>query len=139
MKCMTCGSRDCRTTETRETLGGILVRRRKHCLDCGAKFNSYEVYESLWSTIKRYATPHAAAVAKRWALRARNEQIKARLLTGEKCETIGLDFGLSPSMVATVSRRLGLPRRGPGGARKQQKSSGKTGSPNSRPGGPSAA
>lgn len=120
MRCKTCGSPDCRTLETRELLGGTLARRRKLCLTCGAKFNTFELYDSLWKTIVKYAKPSAAALAKRWALRERNARVCERLMAGEKCETVGLDFGLSPSMVATIARQQGLPPRGPGGAQRKR-------------------
>ena len=45
MKCPSCGSNNDKVLETRTTEGGLAIRRRRECLDCGFRFTSYERVE----------------------------------------------------------------------------------------------
>ncbi|MDD2232822.1 MAG: transcriptional regulator NrdR [Sphaerochaetaceae bacterium] len=45
MKCPECGSLNDRVIESRPSTDGTSIRRRRECLDCGARFTSYEKVE----------------------------------------------------------------------------------------------
>ncbi len=45
MKCPFCGYEDTRVIESRTVEGGLVVRRRRECPKCGARFTTYERYE----------------------------------------------------------------------------------------------
>ncbi|AJC72873.1 NrdR family transcriptional regulator [Pseudothermotoga hypogea DSM 11164 = NBRC 106472] len=47
MKCPYCGHPDSRVLDSRPTLDGTAIRRRRECLECGARFTTYERYELL--------------------------------------------------------------------------------------------
>ncbi len=45
MKCPYCGYEDTKVLESRTTENGLVIRRRRECLKCGARFTTYERYE----------------------------------------------------------------------------------------------
>ncbi|MBO4388369.1 MAG: transcriptional repressor NrdR [Spirochaetales bacterium] len=45
MKCPECGSLNDKVIESRPSSDGSSIRRRRECLDCGARFTSYEKVE----------------------------------------------------------------------------------------------
>ncbi|HAA81898.1 MAG: Transcriptional repressor NrdR [Thermotoga sp. 47_83] len=45
MKCPFCGSMDTRVLDSRPTLDGTAIRRRRECSSCGKRFTTYERYE----------------------------------------------------------------------------------------------
>ncbi|PLV60092.1 transcriptional regulator NrdR [Thermotoga sp. KOL6] len=45
MKCPFCGSMDTRVLDSRPTLDGAAIRRRRECVACGRRFTTYERYE----------------------------------------------------------------------------------------------
>lgn len=45
MKCPSCGSENDKVLETRTTDGGMAIRRRRECVECGNRFTSYERVE----------------------------------------------------------------------------------------------
>jgi len=45
MKCPFCGSMDTRVLDSRPTLDGTAIRRRRECSFCGKRFTTYERYE----------------------------------------------------------------------------------------------
>lgn len=47
MKCPFCGFPDSRVLDSRPTLDGTAIRRRRECPECGARFTTYERYELL--------------------------------------------------------------------------------------------
>jgi len=47
LKCPHCGSPDSRVLDSRPTLEGTAIRRRRECPSCGARFTTYERYEFL--------------------------------------------------------------------------------------------
>ncbi|MEJ5229075.1 MAG: transcriptional regulator NrdR [Pseudothermotoga sp.] len=47
MKCPFCGYPDSRVLDSRPTLDGTAIRRRRECPECGARFTTYERYELL--------------------------------------------------------------------------------------------
>jgi transcriptional regulator NrdR family protein len=89
----------------------VYTRRRRQCLKCGMKFDTYEVYWTLWGWVSRFMAAHAAAIEKRRERWLRNERIVERLRAGEKHVVVAAEFGLSDSMVSTVARRMGVPSR----------------------------
>ncbi len=54
MRCKSCGSDDDKVLESRTVRGGVAIRRRRVCLQCGHRFTTYEeiVRESL-QVVKR--------------------------------------------------------------------------------------
>lgn len=46
MRCPFCGSLESKVIDTRVTLGGDGIRRRRECIQCQARFSSLEVVES---------------------------------------------------------------------------------------------
>ncbi|MGI5867912.1 MAG: transcriptional regulator NrdR [Kiritimatiellia bacterium] len=42
MKCAACGSEDDKVLESRSVRGGVAIRRRRVCLECGHRFTTYE-------------------------------------------------------------------------------------------------
>lgn len=54
MKCPNCSNIDDKVIESRSIAGGISVRRRRECLNCGYRFTSYEhIEEKKLMVIKR--------------------------------------------------------------------------------------
>ena len=47
MKCPFCGFEESKVIDSRPTGGGQRIRRRRECLECGKRFPTYEVIESL--------------------------------------------------------------------------------------------
>ena len=46
MKCMFCGTDDCRVIDSRPTDEGLAIRRRRECVKCGRRFTTYEKIEN---------------------------------------------------------------------------------------------
>ena len=110
MKCPNCGG----ITEVRETralFDQCVSRRTRDCQRCELRFNTYEIGDALWGTISKHMQPHSKAVVKRRGLTLRNLKIAERLKAGEKHLTISIDFNLSPNMVSTIARRMGIPSK----------------------------
>jgi len=47
MKCKYCGFEDSKVIDSRLSEDGMSVRRRRECLQCGKRFNTFEEYESI--------------------------------------------------------------------------------------------
>ena len=47
MKCPFCGYEESKVIDSRPTDEGERIRRRRECLECGKRFNTYEMIESL--------------------------------------------------------------------------------------------
>ncbi len=47
MRCPFCGAPETRVLDSRPTLDGTAIRRRRECTECGGRFTTYERYESL--------------------------------------------------------------------------------------------
>ena len=47
MKCKYCGYEDSKVIDSRLSEDGTSVRRRRECLQCGKRFNTFEEYESI--------------------------------------------------------------------------------------------
>jgi transcriptional repressor NrdR len=45
MKCPACGSEDSKVVDSRAAREGEAVRRRRECIECGARFTTYEYVE----------------------------------------------------------------------------------------------
>lgn len=111
MKCTTCGHDQTVVLETRKLSGGQVVRRRHGCGNCGNAFNTYEVDDRIWNTVKKYALNEARTrgFERRQALFHRNEQILELLKRGEKHSVVASMFGLSDNMISTIARNAGVP------------------------------
>ena len=47
MKCMFCGCTESKVLDSRANSEGDSIRRRRECLNCGKRFTTYEIIESL--------------------------------------------------------------------------------------------
>lgn len=47
MKCLFCGSEDLKVIDSRDTVNGKAIRRRRQCLNCGKRFTTYETIETV--------------------------------------------------------------------------------------------
>ena len=47
MKCPFCGFEESKVIDSRPTDEGQRIRRRRECLNCGKRFTTYEIIESL--------------------------------------------------------------------------------------------
>ena len=47
MRCMYCGHLDSKVVDSRQTEDGTAIRRRRECINCGKRFTTYEVIESV--------------------------------------------------------------------------------------------
>ena len=47
MKCPFCAENNDRVVDSRESRGGVTIRRRRECLSCGKRFTSYEQIEDI--------------------------------------------------------------------------------------------
>jgi transcriptional repressor NrdR len=47
MKCPFCGYEESKVIDSRPTDEGQRIRRRRECIECGKRFTTYEVIESL--------------------------------------------------------------------------------------------
>lgn len=58
MKCPECESRNTEVLETRESGSGEMVRRRRSCIDCKARWTTRETYDerrkAYLDTVKRF-------------------------------------------------------------------------------------
>ncbi len=45
MRCNQCQSEESKVVESRDVAGGVAIRRRRECLNCGSRFTTYERYE----------------------------------------------------------------------------------------------
>lgn len=98
--------------ETRVLPNGIITRRRHSCLTCGQSFRTIEIYDDLWGSIKRWGlSTHLEAVRRRWDRFRRNQLIKQRLQAGVPQKIVAGEFGLSPTMITTLARKLGFASR----------------------------
>lgn len=110
MKCPVCGGATS-VLEKREIHNGSLAKRRLSCTTCEHRFNTFEIYEGLYASVKRHTPAHVKGVEKCRKLYARNQEILKRLLAGEKHASIASDYKLSDNMVSTIARRLGVPSK----------------------------
>lgn len=108
MKCPACGATSF-VLETRNEADGVFLKRRRECSACENRFNTFEVSDALEATLKRYLKPHVVATKKQWEAARRNAEIVRRVLAGEKRYLLAGEFGLSDSMLTTITRRAGLP------------------------------
>ena len=47
MKCPFCGDQESKVVDSRHSDDGLSIRRRRECLNCGHRFTTYEIVESL--------------------------------------------------------------------------------------------
>jgi transcriptional repressor NrdR len=60
MKCPKCGSLNDKVLETRQSKEGIVIKRRRECLNCGYRFTTYErIEEEYIEVIKKNNTVEA--------------------------------------------------------------------------------
>ena len=97
--------------ETRDVYSDVVTRRARKCTVCNHKFNTYEVDEGIWKTVRKHIPAHADAVEKKKILFARNQRIAALLRQGEKHSVIANQFGLCDSMISTIAAEMGIPSR----------------------------
>jgi hypothetical protein len=110
VRCPDCGAAS-RVRESRAEADGVFLRRRRECAACSYRFNTFEVSDALECTLKKYLRVHVKAVKLRWAQKKRNAEIVSRVLGGEKRYLLAPEYGLSISMLTTITRRAGLAPR----------------------------
>lgn len=111
MNCIKCGHDETFVRQTRRLEGSQVVRRRRVC-SCGHRFNTYEIPEGIWVSVRnRSVDSHDKALQKQAALRKRNEEIVRRVKAGEKRWMLAEEFQLSKNMVSHITRKAGLPAR----------------------------
>jgi len=98
-------------SETRNVHADVVTRRTRNCTDCNNKFNTYEVDEGIWKTLRTYIPAHANAVERKKIRFIRNQRIATLLRQGEKHAVIAHQFGLSDNMVSTIAAEMGIPSR----------------------------
>ena len=109
--CPKCGHGVSYVRETRRVgEKGHALKRTRTCEKCSHRFVTYEIDGAVWSQInKRVVLPHTKAVLKKTALYWRDQDIVRRVQAGEKRYLLAEEYGLSPNMVSTITRRAGLP------------------------------
>jgi DNA-binding CsgD family transcriptional regulator len=109
MKCRECGIHSATVLETRSMCQGTILRRARACL-CGARYNTYEIDDGIWNTVKKWAVANRPAVIKkRQDLKQRNAEIVARLKAGGLGKEIAAVYGLSEATVSYLRSRAGIP------------------------------
>lgn len=95
MKCPHCGSPDSRVLDSRPTLEGTAIRRRRECPSCGARFTTYERYEFL-----------PVVVVKKDGRREMFDRVK--LLTGilKACQKRSVPYEILEKLVEEVELTL---------------------------------
>ncbi|MEG1027434.1 MAG: transcriptional regulator NrdR [Oscillospiraceae bacterium] len=53
MKCTSCGCLESKVTDSRQSEDGLKIRRRRECLNCGERFTTYEVMETVTLLVKK--------------------------------------------------------------------------------------
>ena len=53
MQCPNCGNEDSKVVDSRSSDDGASIRRRRECLECGARFTTYERLEEMPLTIEK--------------------------------------------------------------------------------------
>lgn len=53
MKCSKCGRWNDRVTNSRLSLSGVTVKRRRECMDCGFRFTTHEVHMEQYEKLLR--------------------------------------------------------------------------------------
>ena len=49
MHCIVCGNTDTKVLDSRVTDDGTTIKRRRECLNCSNRFNTFEKYEKISS------------------------------------------------------------------------------------------
>lgn len=47
MKCAFCGHTESKVVDSRQSEDGLKIRRRRECLNCGSRFTTYEIIETI--------------------------------------------------------------------------------------------
>ncbi len=47
MRCPFCSAEDTKVLDSRPADGGVRIRRRRECIDCGKRFTTYEIIETV--------------------------------------------------------------------------------------------
>jgi DNA-binding CsgD family transcriptional regulator len=109
LKCRECGIYSASVLETRSMHQGTVLRRARGCV-CGAKYNTYEIDDGIWNTVRKWAVGNRVAVIKqRQKLKQRDAEIVARLKAGGLGKEVAAVYGLSEATVSYLRKRAGMP------------------------------
>ena len=95
MRCPFCGESDDRVVDSRESRGGLTVRRRRECTACGRRFTTYEQIEDIPYMVVKSGG-------------AREEFDRKKLLTGlyKACEKRPVPAKRLDAVVEDIEQRL---------------------------------
>lgn len=96
MKCPFCNNLEDKVIDSRETGGGIIVRRRRECLNCGKRFTTYERW--------REKIPYI--IIKRNGIREPYEREKIIAGIMKACEKTSLDLEAVENIVDEIENIL---------------------------------
>ena len=95
MKCKYCGYDDSKVIDSRLSEDGCSVRRRRECLKCGKRFNTFEEYETI-----------PVLVIKSNGDRQPFDKEKIRKGIMKSCEKRPVTFAQIEDMVSTIEREV---------------------------------
>lgn len=101
IKCPECHQLNNRVLEVRVLEDNTAVRRRKICKDCGARWTTYERFELPYNFNSRGSRNHKAVFLEKDV-----RQMRAEFSNGTTCLTLSQKYGVSPSTVSRIIRRV---------------------------------
>jgi len=95
MRCIFCGCHESKVIDSRPLEGGISIRRRRECLDCGRRFTTYEKAEQMpVMVIKKDGSREAFDI----------EKIKRGIL--KACEKRNVSMEMIDAMALTIEKQV---------------------------------
>ena len=95
MRCIFCGCQESKVIDSRPLEGGISIRRRRECLDCGRRFTTYEKAEQMpVMVIKKDGSREAFDI----------EKIKRGIL--KACEKRNVSMEMIDAMALTIEKQV---------------------------------
>ena len=95
MKCVYCGSEESKVIDSRSSEELNAIRRRRECLDCGRRFNTYETIE---------VTPMMVVKSNGDRERYAPEKVKAGIL--KACEKRPVSIADVDTLVSNINKRV---------------------------------
>lgn len=105
MKCPMCGDGTSVIETRRHDEYGYIYRRRRECVSCKNRFNTFEILDGIKQTLEKYLMGNARAVRKRCLTKERNEKIVRMLNEGEKVAVVANHFGITDNLVCKIAIR----------------------------------
>lgn len=95
MKCVYCGSEESKVIDSRSSEELNSIRRRRECLDCGRRFNTYETIE---------VTPIMVVKSNGNRERYATEKVKAGIL--KSCEKRPVSIADIDTLVSSINKKV---------------------------------